>query len=66
MKVGFINAVFTNKLDSFPIGLVSLCTVLQAKGISAKIVDFTKVDANDIIFRRNSAASLQNKRESSI
>ena len=49
MKVGFINAVFTNKLDSFPIGLVSLCTVLQAKGISAKIVDFTKVDANDIL-----------------
>lgn len=49
MKIGFINAVFTNKLDSFPIGLVSLCTVLQEKGISAKIVDFTKLDVNDII-----------------
>ena len=49
MKIGFINAVFTNKLDSYPIGLVSLCTVLKAKDIPAKIVDFTRLDVNDTI-----------------
>lgn len=53
MKIGFINAIFTNKLDSFPIGLVSLCTVLQSKGVSAQIVDFTKLDVNDIIPKKD-------------
>lgn len=61
MKIGFINAIFTNKLDSFPIGLVSLCTVLQSKGVSAQIVDFTKLDVNDIIPKEGFSYNYINK-----
>lgn len=49
MKVGFINALITEKLDSFPIGLVSLCTVLKNKGIYSKIVDFAQLYSDGII-----------------
>lgn len=52
MKVGFINSIVTGKLDSFPIGLTSLCTVLRDKGIYSKIIDFARLSSREITLER--------------
>lgn len=53
MKVGFINSIISSELDSFPIGLVSLCTVLKDKGIPSKIIDFAQLYYSKVISDRD-------------
>ena len=53
MKVGFINSIISKTSETYPIGLVSLCTVLGNKGVPCKILDFSVLYAEDD-FNRNS------------
>lgn len=49
MKVGFINAFFLLSTDHFPIGLVSLCTILKKNNINSEIIDFNIVNQSNTI-----------------
>lgn len=53
MKVGFINSIISSELDSFPIGLVSLCTVLKEKGVASEIIDFAHLYSSEGITDRD-------------
>ena len=47
MKVGFINSIIAKARETFPIGLVSLCTVLGSKNIPCKIIDFSTLKSSE-------------------
>ncbi len=46
MKVIFVNSKIAHYEDIFPIGLVSLCTILKEQDYDCEIVDFTKWSEN--------------------
>ncbi len=49
MKISFVNAFITYNKNSFPIGLVSLCTILKQNSIESQIIDFSELCNDGII-----------------
>lgn len=43
MKIGFVNSIITENVSTFPIGLVSLCTILTQNNIECEIIDFHQI-----------------------
>ena len=55
MKVGFVNAIVSEYANSFPMGLVSLCTILSQYNVECKIIDFREMKDRALIDKKRFA-----------